>query len=230
MLLPLLDLLDIPPRNLRLIVDNARSPEHSVSFLKRRRRMMTRRSLSMDDSSPKNRWSSIVPLIPEDDGKKPSIPRPGCRRANSLDDFSQTGMLDKSSSPVKIPLRRRSPPSSPNDAKRQIITTSDSSSSLRCPVRRPSPNTAPKKSLNKLDKVATKTLNHNQDGKTTGNALISFPTVGLHQLSIDDEVRSSDGEKSPVIEPEEDEETIRRTNTTTAEYLSKALETVKVVD
>lgn len=239
MLLPLRDLFEVPPRHFRLVVDNARSPEHPVSFQKRRRRrqMLTRRSLSMDDSSPSNRWSSIsiVPLIPhvnEDRDDKPLVSHRqttgGHRRACSLDGFGQT--VDNSSSPLRIPRRHQSPPSSPStDHERQIIT---SFSSLRIPIRRPSPHAVPKKAIEPDKVAAMKELYHKPGSSLKGNAkpLLCFPAFELRQDSIHEE-RSSEGKYSPLSDhdPAAGDPT-RRLSSATTEYISKALETVKVVD
>ena len=150
MLLPLTAILNIPVQHLTLVADNAKSPEQSVTFQRSRRlRRGAKRTKSFDDCASISRWSSAVPLLPFNHREQEKAPIPlspekgrlrRCRSA-SLDGFYD----DTSAAPLRIPLRRESPPVSPIDTKPVIDRAS--SFHLYMPVRRASPQRLPRTTI-----------------------------------------------------------------------------------
>ena len=123
-LLPLQNLLNIPMDGLTLVVDNARSPEISVSMRSKQRtarRPRTRRAVSWDGVTLKNRWSSMLTPPPPTSSDSPTeinptaprrskrpIRRTTPQRACSVDILDQV-YNPNASTTIRMPIRKASP-------------------------------------------------------------------------------------------------------------------------
>jgi hypothetical protein len=125
-MLPLATLLNVPMHNIIVVADNARSPAHPVSSSLKRppsRRTYMKRAKSLDGKTLMSRWSSIQEenMVEQTSKIAKSSQSPNRRvafmRSKSIDDMFRSspagGRGDQTSTPASIPVRRRSPPSSP---------------------------------------------------------------------------------------------------------------------
>jgi hypothetical protein len=108
------NILEISLEGVPLVVDNAYGPSHAVSLQKNRRQNIQKRSVSLGSGKLMvNRWSST----PSDEAtNSPSSPRRPSRstlcrvspsRSRSFDDILEETV---SSTPLRVPVRHRSPP------------------------------------------------------------------------------------------------------------------------
>jgi hypothetical protein len=158
-MLPLKNLLNtIPWDSMILVVDNARSPEHAVSFTKRRKLLVQQRAFSFDSSIGKNKTG----IPPEHvDGNRSSLPQTSRRgrkssplRRRSFVEIEET--VGASSAPVRIPVRHRSPSPSKETNDREISAISVSSSLL------------PKKSVRGRKPTPMRRRSFHEIGETVG--------------------------------------------------------------
>jgi hypothetical protein len=110
-------LLNVSLESIPLVVDNARSPEHAVSFQKRpSRRKPTKRSSSCDGINASNRWSSMPSCdvdqatnITNTRGRKARPSRRSGTFARSRSDDTLHFLESSSTQPLRKPSRRISP-------------------------------------------------------------------------------------------------------------------------
>jgi hypothetical protein len=146
MFFPLQTLLSNKLDNVRLVVDNAKSPSDPVSF-------RNQRSCGYCSSSTKNRWSSMPPCVDVEDKKTTTLQIIKC--SNSTDtklstpvhiknEISGNGVIPVVRVPIRQPSRVRiqkdgqSSSSSPATKRREKIKRSISCP-MQIPVRRSSP-------------------------------------------------------------------------------------------
>jgi hypothetical protein len=221
-------LLNIPLEHIPLVVDNARSPEHAVSFQKRpSRRKPTKRSCSWDGINVSNRWSSM-PSSDVDQAKNITITpgrksRPSRRngavgRSRSSDDtinFFESG----SARPLRKPSRQTSP-------KRNSPSRITS-----CPIQSISIQTQKQGFDYSLTQSMTSTLPTNIKplGKSSGNLPLRIPirqqsprTVCTNNAKVQDSIKKSF--PPALMLPDMNEKM------TTLEMLTKALGEDRIIE
>ena len=150
--LPLQSLLNIPPEGLTIVVDNARSPEESVSFrMHSRQQKRQRRTSPTDNHTECCRWSAIPPppLVTSEDAMDPCSAG-SFLRASAFHEMDSCST--PASNPLRAPVRQKSDNnllvnerantsplpslSKENIKKKSIAATRCSSLTLKIPVRK----------------------------------------------------------------------------------------------
>jgi hypothetical protein len=206
MLLPLHTLLSIKLDNVRLVVDNAKSPNDPVSFRKKQ-------SCSGDyGSSTKNRWSSMPLCVEVENKDTTTLQITKCSNSTDVKLSSPVHIKSETSgngvTPVRVPIRQLSrvriqkeggsPPSSPATKKREKIKRSISCP-VQIPVRSSSPLIAQRKRISVQDETRFNTTTSQTMTKgdiksmtsNTGSRPIRIPVRRKSLKSINK--RSSEG-------------------------------------